>query len=93
MTIEELYDKIVADDELKEAAAKAAESGDIAEWAKEQGVEATEDEIAAFLQGKADAKLDLGDVDQVAGGTWDSVSELVKSLVMPTVGVCSSPRS
>ena len=70
MTIEELYDKIVADDELKEAAAKAAESGNIAEWAREQGVEATEDEIVAFVNARSDEKLDIDDVDEVAGGTW-----------------------
>ena len=75
MTIEELYGKIMADDALKEAAAKAAEAGNIAAWAKEQGVEATEDEIVAFVKGQSDEKLDLGDVDQVAGGGYTSVMD------------------
>ena len=73
MTIEELYGKVMADDELKEAFAKAAESGDIAAWAREQGVEATEDEIVAFAKGQSDEKLDLDDVDQVAGGGYTGV--------------------
>ena len=85
MTIEELYGKIMADDALKEAAAKAAESGDIAAWAKEQGVEATEDEIVAFAKGQSDEKLDLGDVDQVAGGGYTSV---VKSVGTMGIGGC-----
>ena len=86
MTIEELYGKIMADDELREDFAKAAESGTIAAWAKEQGVEATEDEIAAFVQGKADEKLDMSDVDQVAGGS--NYSAIVKSVVTMGMGAC-----
>ena len=88
MTIEELYGKIMADDELREDFARAAESGDIAAWAKEQGVEATEDEIVAFAKGQSDEKLDLGDVDQVAGGDYD---DCVRSLRLTGVfGVCSN---
>ena len=69
MTIEELYGKIMADDALKEAAAKAAEAGNILDWVKQQGVEATEDEIVAFVKGQSDAKLDVSDANQVAGGS------------------------
>ena len=87
MTIEELYGKIMADDALREDFAKAAESGDIAEWAKGQGVEATEDEIVAFAKSKADEKLDLGDVDQVAGGT--SIDYIRSLIEKSNGGVCS----
>lgn len=44
MTIEELYGKVLADDELKTSLAEAVKAGKVAEWASAQGVEATEEE-------------------------------------------------
>ena len=78
MTLEELYGKVVADDELKEAFAEAAKDGKAAEWAAAQGVEATNEEIAAFVKGAAaNEKLSVSDVDQVAGGGYWTVFKSV----------------
>ena len=83
MTLEELYGKVVADDELKEAFSEAVKDGKAAEWAAAQGVEATNEEIAAFVEGTANEKLSIDDVDQVAGGGYGSV--IKKSVVRPLV--------
>ncbi len=74
MTLEELYGKIMADDELKAGVAQAAEDGKLVEWAAAQGVETTEEELAAFMQGAANEKLSVDDVDKVAGGSYGSVA-------------------
>ncbi len=72
MTIEELYGKILADDELKADFAQAYENGKFVEWVNAQGVDANEQEIIAFIQGAANQKLSVDDVDQVAGGGYAS---------------------
>ena len=75
MTLEELYGKIMADDELKAGVAQAAKDGTVVEWAAAQGVETTEEEIRAFAKGAANEKLSVEDVDKVAGGSYVSVAE------------------
>ena len=70
MTLEELYGKIMADDELKAEAAQAAKDGKLVEWAAAQGVEATEEELAAFIKGAGIKKLSLEDIDKIAGGNY-----------------------
>ncbi len=68
MTIDELYGKVIADEDLKAEFAKAASDGKIAEWVAAQGVAATEDEIIAYAKAAANKKLALDDVNNVAGG-------------------------
>ncbi len=84
MTLEELYGKILADDELKEGLAKAFEDGKIVEWVSAQGVEASEEEIFTFIKGAANEKLDVDDVDQVAGGGYGSFIKSAWSSVKDT---------
>lgn len=70
MTIEELFSKALADDELKKSLAEAVKSGTIAEWVASQGVEATEDELIAYMKATVMENGELTDeqLDKVAGG-------------------------
>ena len=70
MTIEELFGKVIADDALKEEFAQAAKDGKMQEWAAAQGVDATQEELIAYVKGTANEKLSVDDVDKVAGGGY-----------------------
>lgn len=81
MTLDELYNKVLADDELKQSLAKAVEEGNIVAWAAEQGVEATEDDLRAYAlhaQASSADGADLTDDElaEVAGG-WNPVQSVM----------------
>ena len=81
MTLDELYKKALADDELKKSLAKAAEEGNIVAWAAEQGVETTEDDLRAYAlhaQASSEGAADLTDEElaEVAGG-WNPVQSIM----------------
>ena len=72
MTIDELYLKIQVDDALKEGALRAGEAGTLTEWVREQGVDATEEELMAFVSSRPQdedaVELSAEDLMLVAGG-------------------------
>lgn len=74
-TLQELYDEVAASAELKEAFLAAAKSGKIAEFAKENGCGASDEEIAAFTASYVPKKdvqeLSLDEIENVAGGKCD----------------------
>ena len=72
MTIEELYGKVLADDELKTSLAEAVKAGKVAEWASAQGVKATEEELLAYAKAAAAEGNELKDEDleKVASGGY-----------------------
>ena len=55
-TIQELYNEVMENQELKEKFIEAANAGKQEDFLKEQGCEATLEEVAAFLQAKAKAE-------------------------------------
>ncbi len=61
MTIEELYGKLIADDEMKESFAEAIKAGTPMEWVKAQGVDATEEELLAYVKAAAFQSGELSD--------------------------------
>ena len=65
MTIEELYGKVLADDELK------AQLAELTEWVAEQGVDATEEELLAYVRAlrEGGSELSADELEKVAGGT------------------------
>ena len=70
MTIEALYKKIIASDELKAAFAEAVKAQKLDEFLKSQGCEATGAEIMDFLKSlqKAEGELADDELSAVAGG-------------------------
>ena len=69
-TIQELYNEIMASQELKAQFIEAAKAGKQEAFLKEHGCEATLEEVKAFLEAKAreDAPLSMDELDNAAGG-------------------------
>ena len=71
MTIEELYGKVLADDELKKSLNEALQAGTVLEWVAAQGVDATEEELSAYIKSIANSReLSDEELDKVAGGGY-----------------------
>jgi len=71
MTVEELYGKVMVDEELKQSFIAAVKDGKVYEWAKDQGVEGTKEELIAYAKAALkDSGTVLSDeeISQVAGG-------------------------
>lgn len=84
-TMEELYQEVLGSDELKNAFAQAVSEGRIEEFLKENGCEASPEEVKAFLQEKQakEGELSEAELDAVSGGC--STIEAVASVV--TAGI------
>ena len=90
MTLKEFYEKAANNSELQTKVAEAAKSGKPLETVlKELGIEATVDELKAFVNANAaEGKLDKSQLDEVAGGTTPTVATIV-----PAAGVTISISS
>ena len=85
-TLEELYNEVVANDELKAQLAKVADGEGLAAFAAANGVETTAEEALAFLEGKSRAsELSPDELDAAAGGKDVNVKEAAHSAF--TLGV------
>ncbi len=73
MTLQEIYDKVVASDELKKSFAEAAQDkGKLAEWLKANGSNATVEQVSEFLRsksGQTSGEVSDDELENVAGGT------------------------
>lgn len=67
-TIEELYNEIRGNEELKKAFSLALKENRIEEFAKAHGCEATAADAMAFLKGLKSRELSEDDMEKVAGG-------------------------
>ncbi|MBQ6173544.1 MAG: hypothetical protein IJK28_02885 [Clostridia bacterium] len=74
-TLQELHDEVAASAELREAFSAAAKSGRIVEFARENGCDAPDEELAAFAAsyetGTETKALSVDELDNVAGGNCD----------------------
>ena len=86
-TIRELYDEIMASQELKAQFVEAAKAGKQEAFLKEHGCDATMEEVAAFLKAKAeeDAPLSMNELDNAAGGCNEDTNIAMRSAL--TLGV------
>ncbi len=70
MTLQDLYNKVMASDELKKSFAEAAQDkGKLAAWLKANGSDATVEQVGEFLkanQGSGEVSDD--ELESVAGG-------------------------
>ena len=89
-TIQELYNEVMENQELKEKFIEAANAGKQEAFLKEQGCEATLEEVAAFLKAKneEDAPLSLDELENSAGGkcTGKTAGETVVSVISAGLG-------
>lgn len=85
MTIEALYKKIIASDELKSAFVEAVKAQKLGDFLKTQGCEATEAEVVDFLKSlrKGEGELADDELSSVAGGC--NSTEAIYSM---TVVIC-----
>ena len=90
MTIKEFYEKVANDSDLQAKVAEAAKSGKALEDVlKDLGVEASVDELKAFVSASsAEGKLNKAELDEVAGGTTPTIAT-----VIPAAGVTISVSS
>lgn len=72
-TMQELYNEVMADKELKAQFVEAANAGKLEAFLKEHGCEATAEEVKAFLEAKAneDAPLSFDELENAAGGDYE----------------------
>ena len=76
-SLQEFYNEIIADNELKKAFTEAAKDNKIIEFAKEHGVETTTDEIKAFLETQTAQEKELSpeELENAAGGACNKVTK------------------
>ena len=84
-TIQELYNEVMENQELKEKFIEAANAGKQEAFLKEHGCDATVEEVVAFLKAKneEDAPLSLDELENSAGGECNgkTAGEAVCSVV------------
>ncbi len=87
-TIQELYNEITANQELKAQFIEAANAGKQEEFLKEHGCEATLEEVKAFLEAKQqeDAPLSFDELENAAGGNCTTTKETILSVVSAGIG-------
>ena len=69
-TIQELYDEVMASEALKAQCIEAVNAGRQEQFLREQGCDATLEQVTAFLKDKAeeDAPLSMDELENTAGG-------------------------
>ena len=69
-TLDDLYNSVMKSDELKREFVSLNTNEALVKWVKDQGVEATSEEVIAFLKEKnsRNGELSEEELDQVAGG-------------------------
>ncbi len=70
MTLQELYNKVMASEELKRSFAEAAgDKGKLEAWLKANGSDATTEQLGEFLKAKqTSGEVSDDDLENVAGG-------------------------
>ena len=88
-TLQELYNEVIASEELKKDFLEAGKNGKAEEFIKAHGCDATLDEIKAFLENltKADKELSTEELENVAGGTCNGNTKFETVYSIFTVGI------
>lgn len=79
-TLEELYQEVLASDELKNAFAEAIEEDGAEDFLKANSCEAAKEELKAFLLEKQN-ELTEEELDSVSGGISDYAKEKLKDVI------------
>lgn len=92
-TIKDLFDELNSNDDLKKALAEAIKSEKVADFLKDNGCDATVEEVEAYLQGliKDNADISPEDLKKVAGG-HDISPNVEESAFLPP-WICNSNYS
>ena len=87
-TMQELYNEVIADKELKAQFVEAANAGKLETFLKEHGCAATAEEVKAFLEAKAneDAPLSFDELENAAGGECSGKTGMEVALSVISLG-------
>ncbi len=90
MTLQEMYDKVMASEELKKSFAEAAQDRSKLEaWLKSNGSNATVEQVGEFLKSKqTSGEVSDDELENVAGGS-DSV-DVTLSVVLKVTDLAGS---
>ena len=94
MTIEALYKRIIASDELKSAFVEAVKAQKLGDFLKAQGCEATEAEVVDFIKSlrKGEGELADDELSAVAGGCNSNSMTVVICIAIAVVSA-ANPKS
>ena len=84
--LQELYNEIIASEELKAAFTEAAKAGKTVEFLKEKGCEATAEELTAFLKGQT-GELSDEELDNASGGGCNTATGCEAAISVITAGI------
>lgn len=87
-TLEELYNEVIADDNLKQAFFEAAQNNTTEDFLKSNGCDATAEDLLDFLKNrnKETVELSFDELSEVAGGTCN-VRTMTESVVSVLGGI------
>ncbi len=92
MSLQELYSKVMASEELKRSFAEAAQDkGKLEAWLKSNGSDATAEQVGEFLRsrsGQTGGEISDDELENVAGGS-DSV-DVTLSVVLKVTDLAGS---
>jgi hypothetical protein len=88
-TLQELYNEVIASEELKKEFLEAGKNGKAEEFIKAHGCDATLDEIKAFLENltKTDKELSADELENVAGGSCNEKTWIETGISVFSVGI------
>ena len=88
-TVQELYNEVMSNKELKAELVEAAKTGRFPEFLKEHGCDASLEEVAAFLKEKAneDSPLSFDELGNAAGGACNLKTGVETTVSVVFVGV------
>ena len=88
-TLQELYNEVIASEELKKEYIESAKDGKALDFIKSHGVDTTEDEVKEFFKGfaKNDKELTENELENAAGGTCNSATGVETLLSVFSAGI------
>ena len=91
MTVQEFYDKVAKEDDLKNKVAELTKSGkSLEDIIKEFGIDGSVDDLKAYAGKLAEeGKLDKAQLDEVAGGTTPVTTVTTIGLTVGTVSLAT----
>ena len=90
-TLQELYNEVIASEELKKEYLEAAKNKNVMEFLKSHSCEATAEDFKTFVieqtKANADKELSADELENVAGGTCNDTTTMEKGYSIFTLGI------
>ena len=90
-TLQELYNEVIASEELKKEYLEAAKNKNVMEFLKSHSCEATAEDFKTFVieqtKANADKELSADELENVAGGTCNGTTGMETAYSICTVGI------